>query len=207
MSLDGSGPGQRLGSGENISVFVNCPFDKDFAPLFNTLVFTIVCCGFVPRSAIDSGVAGDARMQRILEGIGSCKYSIHDLSRCRGEGGYNYARFNMPLELGMAMYRRFADRNSHEWFALVPAGHDYARYVSDLSGFDLDAYDGKEESIVRLVMGWLLTRDESTSDLEPPDVINALPAFIEEQRRLAVVWDGNVPWKKLRKAALDFVPE
>jgi hypothetical protein len=35
------------------------------------------------------------------------KYSIHDLSRCTGEGAENFARLNMPLEPGIAMARQF----------------------------------------------------------------------------------------------------
>ena len=52
------------------------------------------------------------------------QYSIHDLSRYRGQGDANLARFNMPLELGFAMARRFMDEASHDWLVLVPEGHE-----------------------------------------------------------------------------------
>jgi hypothetical protein len=31
-------------------VFINCPFDALYAPMFNSLVFTIYACDFRPRA-------------------------------------------------------------------------------------------------------------------------------------------------------------
>src|SRR3954468_5271470 len=104
-------------------VFINCPFDGAFTPLLHAIVFTITSCGFVPRSAIESGSGAAPRMERIVRAIEGSRYSIHDFSRCRGEGDANLARFNMPLELGFAMSRRFlakAVRDSHDWLVLLP---------------------------------------------------------------------------------------
>src|SRR5580704_10530586 len=102
------------------SVFINCPFDADYAPLFDAIMFATVCCGFVPRSALESGTVSEPRLARIISAVSGCKYSIHDLSRCTGEGSDNFARFNMPLELGMAMALRFLDPLSeHDWLVLV----------------------------------------------------------------------------------------
>ena len=80
------------------SVFINCPFDVDFEPVLHAIVFTTICCGFFPRCAIESGTGAAPRMERIVRAIEGSKYSIHDFSRCRGEGDANLARFNMPLE-------------------------------------------------------------------------------------------------------------
>jgi hypothetical protein len=66
----------------NKSVFINCPFDRDFAPLFDAIVFATVCCGFLPRSALESGTVAEPRMERITRAIFASKYSIHDLSLC-----------------------------------------------------------------------------------------------------------------------------
>jgi hypothetical protein len=108
-----------------ISVFINCPFDQDFEDSFFAIVFCVVCCGFVPRCAFESRSDAEPRMARILKAIRGSKYSVHDLSRCRGEGDENLARFNMPLELGMAMAERFAQRvaaRRHDWLPLVLRG-------------------------------------------------------------------------------------
>jgi hypothetical protein len=110
-----------------------------------------ICCGFTPRSALESGTIAEPRMTRITRAIFESKYSIHDLSRCRGEGDANLARFNMPLELGIAMALRFLKSrvaDQHDWLAMVPIGHQYSRYISDLAGFDPVTHDGSERGLI-----------------------------------------------------------
>jgi hypothetical protein len=113
-------PRWRWGEGElaldpSKSVFINCPFDAQYAALLEAIVFATVCCGFMLRSALESGTVAEWRLDRIRGPLFSSRYSIHDLSRCTGEGAENLARFNMPLELGMAMARRIMDPAEHDW--------------------------------------------------------------------------------------------
>ncbi len=89
------------------SVFLNCPFDDLFARLFHAAVLTIAALGFTPRCARESEGESDPRLDRIAKGLRESKYSIHDLSRFQGEGADNLSRFNMPLELGMALSIRY----------------------------------------------------------------------------------------------------
>src|SRR6266496_1248923 len=77
------------------SVFLNCPYDPAYQPLFDCSVLAVICCVFTPRSALESGTIAEPRMARITRAIFDSKYSVHDLSRCRGEGDVNLARFNM----------------------------------------------------------------------------------------------------------------
>ena len=44
------------------SVFINCPFVAEFASLCDAIVFATVCCGFVPRSALESGTVAEPRL-------------------------------------------------------------------------------------------------------------------------------------------------
>lgn len=114
------------------SVFINCPFDDAFRGQLNAIVFTCVHAGFYPVVAGSSGQSGRPRLERILEALNACRYSIHDLSRCRGEGDENLARFNMPLELGMAMAIRGmpSPPGAHEYLVLVPDEHYlHQRYI------------------------------------------------------------------------------
>src|SRR6186997_348579 len=84
------------------SVFLNCPFDEMYEDLRDAIVFSAMCCGFIPRIANESGAVAIPRIERICTALHGSFYSIHDLSRCEGEGDQNLARFNMPLELGIA---------------------------------------------------------------------------------------------------------
>ena len=143
------------------SVFINCPFDPEYRSLLDSIVLAAVACGFTPRSAIESGTVSDSRIERIRKAIFGSRYSIHDLSRCRGEGDANLARFNMPLELGFAMSRRFMDETSHDWLVLVPEGHEYLSFISDLGPFDPKKHQGTTETIIPPVVNWLRTRPDS----------------------------------------------
>jgi len=62
-------------------VFINCPFDRQFAAIFDALIFTIYACGFRPRSARELDDGGQARLEKLYAIIEQCRYGIHDLSR------------------------------------------------------------------------------------------------------------------------------
>jgi hypothetical protein len=186
------------------SVFINCPFDREFAETFDAIVFAVACCGFIPRSALESGDIAVPRMERIVRAIFSSYYSIHDLSRCRGEGDERLARFNMPLELGIAMAHRFQTKGrKHDWLVLVPEGHLHARVISDLAGFDPERYDGGPESVIPAVVGWLATRPTAVKSPKPVQVLAELPRFADEKSRLQDEWGGKAPWADIVLLALD----
>lgn len=190
------------------TVFINCPFDTEYSVLFDAIVFATVCCGFMPRSALESGTASEPRLNRILRALFGSKYSIHDLSRCTGEGSENIARFNMPLELGMAMARRFIEPvTEHDWLVLVPRGHTYVRFISDLAAYDPVTHDRSVPGVVIAVMSWLATRDEAAPPVTPKDVLDLLPAFQEKKRILADVWGGFPPWADVIVVAIDVASE
>ena len=183
-------------------VFINCPYDPDYAPTFDAILFATVCCGFIPCSALESDTVADVRINRILDGLAGARYSIHDLSRCRGEGDEQLARFNMPLELGAAMALRHQAPTKYDWAVLVPEGHLYARFVSDLAGFDPLRYDGTARSVVPKVMRWLTTRPDAIPTTTPRDVLGALPRFRQRKSELSAAWEGELPWGLLLKTAL-----
>ncbi len=186
----------ELEANRNSSVFINCPYDAEYLPIFDSIVFASACCGFLPRSAIESGSTSVPRMDRITQAINDSKYSIHDLSRCRGEGDKNIARFNMPLELGVCMAYKFGMNGSdcHDWLLLVPRGSEYVRYVSDMAGYDPKQYDLTPESAIPAVMSWLATRPDAVITSTPNEVIKALPVFMERKNRLLGQWSGEAPW-------------
>ncbi len=148
-------------------------------------------------------------MARITRAIFQSKYSIHDLSRCRGEGDANLARFNMPLELGIAMARRFLNKRAvdrHDWLVIVPLGHQYNRYVSDLAGFDQVIHDGSERSLI-CVMAWLATRVDAVGTLSPQQVLKGLPRFRRKMSKLRKTWGQWPPWVDVVLAALEIAKQ
>jgi hypothetical protein len=186
------------------SVFLNCPYDPEYLSLFDAAVLATACCGFTPRSALESGTVAEPRMTRITRAIFKSKYSIHDLTRCTGEGDANLARFNMPLELGIAMARRYLARRGadrHDWLVMVPTGHPYGRFISDLAGFDPVTHNGSDRGLVVAVMTWLATRVDSAGTLSPQQVLKGLPEFRRELRRLRKTWGQWPPWADVVLAA------
>jgi hypothetical protein len=137
-------------------------------------------------------------LARITRAIFDSRYSIHDLSRCTGEGSENLARFNMPLELGMAMARRYmGTTEDHEWLVLVPAGHAYLRFVSDLAAFDPATHDGTVKGVLFAVMPWLATRKGSVPPPTPTQVLSAFPRFRAARKETSLAWGGFPPWSEI----------
>ncbi len=174
-----------------LSVFINCPFDPDYRPILDAIVFASVCCGFLPRCAYESGSVSVPRIKKITNILLSSKYSIHDLSKCRGEGENNFARFNMPLELGIAMSQ---PEDTHDWVVFVPRNHAYIKFISDLSGFDPKEYDMYEGSIVPILMSWLATRPDATGTPCPQEVLSSLLYYRDALKNLNRSWGGEPTW-------------
>lgn len=178
------------------TVFINCPFDDDYRTSLDAIVLTCVHAGFLPLLATSTGTVAVPRIERILEGLSWSRYSIHDLTRYRGEGSDNLSRFNMPLELGMAMALRGLEprADAHDWLVLAPKGHKFQRYVSDLAGFDPASHDGSQRRVSLAVLSWLLTRPTVDVVVGPDDVLPKLAEYSNRKRELDDRWDGNPPW-------------
>jgi len=192
-------PGNAIPSAK--SVFLNHPYDERYVPLADALVFAVVCCGFVPRSARESGTVAVPRMERIVGALRASRYSIHDLSR--------WNRFNLPLELGIAMalrHLRAERRDAHDWLLLVAGGRSFRRFVSDLAGFDPEVHDQTAETLVPKVIAWLANRTPLRTPT-PQTVLAKLPAFQAAKRCLAAEWKGAVPWRHLLAAAEEVAKE
>ncbi len=139
------------------SVFINCPFDPQYAELFPALVFTVIDCGFVARSAQEEDDSGESRIEKLYRIIASCKYGIHDLSRTE-LSEFGLPRFNMPLELGIYLgARKFGDAiNRTKTCLILDRSQDrYRRFISDLAGNDPKAHRNSPRRAVIVVRNWL----------------------------------------------------
>jgi hypothetical protein len=143
------------------SVFINCPFDQEFAPILQAVAFCVVYLGFFPRLAPENPDNSAARLDRIIEIVRGSKYGIHDLSRCKATAVDQYARMNMPFELGIDhACRKFGGGNLSEKVILIleKTKYDYQKALSDISGWDIQAHAGDYEKAVRHVRSWLVTQ-------------------------------------------------
>ena len=140
------------------SVFINCPFDSDYQPIFEAIVFCVVACGFVPRCTLELTDAADVRIENIYRLISECFLSIHDISRTEvKDQPYQLPRFNMPLELGIFLgAKRFGGRSAHKRCLIMDrAPHRYKRFISDISGQDIQSHQRRPLVAIRRVRDWL----------------------------------------------------
>jgi hypothetical protein len=92
-------------------VFLNLPYDREFEPLYLAYVVGLVRLGFEPKLML--AIPNDiGRLDTIIHLIQSCENSIHDLSRVQPNAA-GIPRFNMPLELGLALYRSRTTADQH----------------------------------------------------------------------------------------------
>jgi hypothetical protein len=142
-------------------VFINCPFDEDFAPILQAMAFCVVYLGFFPRLAPENSDNAAARLDKIAELIKGSKYGIHDLSRCKSTRANQYSRMNMPFELGMDhASRRFGGETFVEKVILVleETKFDYQKSLSDIAGWDIAVHNGDYGQAVRRVRDWLVAQ-------------------------------------------------
>ncbi len=140
------------------SVFVNCPFDSEYLVLFQSIVFTIQYLGLEARTSYEVSDAGQPRIAKLVGLIGESRFGIHDLSRCRAKTVGEFARMNMPLELGIDFGCKQFGRAAHRRKRLLIL--DTKRYrlqkvVSDLAGSDFGAHRDDQRQVIRLVSHWL----------------------------------------------------
>lgn len=147
-------------SGFDDNVFVNCPFDEPYKPLFYATIFTIFDCGFNARSALEEPYSAENRFAKITKIIAECKYGIHDISRTEIDKETGLPRFNMPLELGLFLgAMRFGQRYQTEKKCLILdiEPYRYQRFISDLAGQDIACHHNDYKELVTCVRDWLST--------------------------------------------------
>jgi hypothetical protein len=140
------------------NVFINCPFDDVYTPLFNAIVFSVHDIGFRPRCALEASNSGQFRLSKILDIISECKYSIHDLSRTELDAKSGLPRFNMPLELGLDLgCKSFGKIHQTEKVILIldVERFRYQKFISDISGQDIEAHENKEKKVIDKIRNWL----------------------------------------------------
>ncbi len=142
------------------NVFINCPFDPPYEPLFHAAVFAIHDCSFNPRCALEISNSAQNRLQKILEMISQCKYGVHDISRTELDSQTRLPRFNMPLELGIflgSQYFGSDEQKAKVCLIMDKDKHGYRKSTSDISGQDIIAHGDSPEKIIKEIRDWLKT--------------------------------------------------
>jgi hypothetical protein len=151
-------PRDSTASGYVTNVFINCPFDVEFEPLFHAIVFAVIQCGYTVRCALEADDTDATRIDRIYRLIEDCRFGVHDISRIEHDTVNNLPRFNMPFELGLFLgARRFGTRPHRDKHCLVLEAdrYRYQKYLSDIAGQDIRQHDSEPAKAVGAVRDWL----------------------------------------------------
>lgn len=141
---------RRVDSVTQNAVFLNIPYDQKFRSLYLAYIAGLVHLGFVPRVTL--GLPGGVRrLDKILEEIQGCRYSIHDLSRVGLDRNppFSTPRFNMPFELGLAVAWEKLYPTKHAWFVFEAKVYRVQKSLSDLNGTDPQIHGGQVSGVMR----------------------------------------------------------
>jgi hypothetical protein len=140
---------RRVSRNNPNAVFLNIPYEDRFRRLYLAYIVGLVHLGLEPRVTL--GIPGDdRRLDRIMDLIQGCRYSIHDLSRVElSRGEPRTPRFNMPFELGLTVAWSKQYPHRHTWFVCESRAYRLQRSLSDLGGTDPNIHGGTIEGVMR----------------------------------------------------------
>ncbi len=174
------------------NVFINCPFDRDYAAIFDAIVFAVHDCGFVARCALEVSDSAQVRIERLFRIIEECRYGVHDISRTELDEANGLPRFNMPLELGVFLgARRFGVERQQAKACLVLdyEPYRYQKFCSDIAGQDIKYYgsdpDEQPPKAIYAVRNWLRSVPASR-DVRLPSgkkIVERFEAFLKDLPR------------------------
>ena len=202
-----------LGDEFESSVFINCPFDEDYEPILQAMLFCIVYLKLKPRLAKERNDSGEVRLHKIADLIRDSKFSIHDLSRSQAKKKGEFFRLNMPFEYGVdwACRRWYGEgREEKKFLILDEKRYRYQVALSDIAGSDIAYHSGSFEEAIRKVRNWLVT-EANVKAPGPAKIVTAYLTFqawhYEEQ--LAEGFSGDdiedYPTPELLKAMKSWV--
>jgi hypothetical protein len=193
---------RNLEAYRNFQVFLNYPFDDPFSPLADAMSFAVIAGGLLPVCAYDLSAPDRPRLEMLVEAIRCCHYSAHDFSRSQGGGPQNFARMNMPIEMGMALFHALhTQRREHRCTFFVSTPHDYKAFASDLAGLDPRVHNNDDARLLTDMYEWL-------RGVVPSALINAQPTvqvldkfetFKVEKKRLKGANGGHPSHEETRE--------
>ena len=166
--------------GYDRQVFLNCPFDDAYQPIFRGLVFAVYDAGLMPRCALEVSDSSQVRIDKIMALIAACRFGIHDLSRAELDAATHLPRFNMPLELGIFLgCKRFGTGHHRRKPCLVlyTEPYRYRQFMSDIAGQDPLPHRDDSETAVRRVRDWLRSETRRANIPGADAVVRRFRAF------------------------------
>jgi len=153
------------------SVFINCPFDREYEPLLRVLLFCVIRCGLHPRIARERLDSSEPRIAKLVDLIRETRWGIHDLSRIQAKQKDEFYRMNMPFELGLDLGAKTFSETYRDKKVLIIAESPFSHQVglSDLSNSDIRFHKADAESLALEVRNWF--RESGIKTVPPGSII------------------------------------
>ncbi|MBS1517955.1 MAG: hypothetical protein JSS91_07695 [Bacteroidetes bacterium] len=148
------------------NVFINCPFDIEYRPILNSILFTLIYIGAMPILS-ETISSSDIRIIKIKKLIAEADFSIHDISRCRIKKISELPRFNMPFELGLdigSIYYGNKRQKQKRILILEKDKYFYQKILSDISGQDIFNHNDKPIKVIEIIRDWFSVLNKKKYD-------------------------------------------
>jgi hypothetical protein len=126
------------------SVFLNIPYDEPFENLYLAYIVGLTQLGLRINATL--AVPNQGRLETIIDLLEQSNFSIHDLSRIELSRGI--PRFNMPVELGLALYRSKITNGRHRVYIFESKRYRAQRSTSDVNGIDPQIHWGTPRGLM-----------------------------------------------------------
>lgn len=183
------------------SVFLNIPYDVPFEDLYLAYIVGLTQLGLEVNATL--AVPHQGRLETIIQLIEESDFSIHDLSRIELTKGI--PRFNMPVELGLALYRSHVTRGRHGVFVFERKVYRAQRSTSDINGIDPLIHHGKPKGVMAGLRNIFRQPNDATTVPEMLASYRAIRRKLPDLRRNAggqSLFEASV-FKDLTVAALE----
>ncbi len=181
------------------SVFINCPFDSDYQPILNAVLFTVYECGFFCAIALQD-VGSTVRLHKLIELIRTSRYSIHDLSRIEEP------RLNMAFECGMCIgAQQFGDalQRKKDLLILDAESHRYKKTMSDVAGQDAKIHRNDPNEAINCVRAFLASKSGVSPFVGAKTIAQRYAQFVSDLPGMAV--NEQLTLDELQ--TLDYLPD
>lgn len=188
----------------NAAVFLNIPYDKKFESLCLAYICGLACFGLVPRATLE--IPGTRRLDRIIELIQACSFSIHDLSRVQLDRNKpRTPRFNMPFELGLAVAREKLIDPQHSWYVFETMPRRTEKSLSDIAGTDIYIHGGTVKGLFRQLSNAFIRQERQPTVIQ----MHSVYRYIRRELRAILrtsgansIFDGARPFRDVCLAAI-----
>ena len=166
------------------------------------MLYVIIKNGYLPRLSLEVSDSGQNRLDKITEIIKDCKYSVHDLSIVKSTKVDEFARMNMPFELGIDFGLRksgLKPLDTKQFLILEANKYDYMKAISDINGFDIKVHKNNTEKIFECLYQWS-SETLKINKQDPP-----LKIFYDFADFNASLFDEKFKVLKSEKLAINYI--